>query len=60
MNAPCKSCIDRCLMCHASCEKYRAYKLEHDRTKEIMKNENYKNFYFTQARQKSMKLAGMY
>ena len=31
MNAPCKDCPDRQVLCHASCEKYLAYRAERDR-----------------------------
>ena len=31
MNAPCKDCPDRHTACHDHCEKYKAWKEEHDR-----------------------------
>lgn len=30
MNAPCKDCKDRHMLCHSSCSKYLAYAAERD------------------------------
>ena len=31
MKCPCKDCADRKLLCHGSCEKYKAWKEESER-----------------------------
>ena len=31
MTAPCKDCFDRKLLCHSSCERYKAWRAELDR-----------------------------
>ena len=29
---PCKDCTDRIFLCHSMCEKYKAWRREHDKT----------------------------
>ena len=43
MIAPCKDCPDRYLNCHDQCEKYKEYKEELDRVREIRNKEYEKN-----------------
>ena len=58
MNAPCKGCTDRYLMCHSNCEKYKQYKLENERVKDIISTANYEDSYFVLGRKRSLKLVG--
>lgn len=39
MKAPCLNCEDRHPCCHSKCEKYLAFKHEHDKLKAKLDNE---------------------
>ena len=34
MIAPCKDCLERCVACHATCERYRKWRADFDTFKE--------------------------
>jgi len=37
MRGPCKGCTDRHEACHDTCERYKAWKIEHDASREWMR-----------------------
>ena len=37
--APCKDCQDRRLGCHSECKDYKQWKAEHERRREIIKEQ---------------------
>ncbi len=39
MNAPCKDCVERTVVCHDSCERYQAYNLERVKIREAREQE---------------------
>jgi len=39
-SGPCRGCPDRTVTCHGFCEKYQAWKKEHDEAMEWLKEQN--------------------
>lgn len=43
MNVPCYNCPDRCVGCHSTCEKYKAFRAVCDKANEARRKENSAN-----------------
>lgn len=40
MSSPCFGCVDRVMLCHSTCERYKSYKREGEKANEIKKAYN--------------------